>query len=83
MTPKKVEKKDGPNLPLTASFWMAIMGAIVVGASFEVIKVYPLPVSVDPYFGGWTGAAWGAVVGAICGLVLGYLTDDNYFQNDQ
>lgn len=80
MTPKKVEQKTGPNLPLTAAGIMALLGAVVVGLSFEVIKYYPLPVSVDPYFDGWTGAAWGAVVGAICGLILGYLTNDDYFQ---
>jgi len=83
MIPKKVEKKEGPNLPLAASAIMALMGALIVGASFEVIKVYPLPVSVDPYFGFWPAAAWGGVVGAVCGLVLGYLTDDDYFPSSQ
>jgi hypothetical protein len=81
MTPKKVEK-TGPNLPLQASFFMAMLGAVVVGFSFEVIKYYPLPASVDPYFDGWTGAVWGLVVGAIAGLALGYLTDDKYFQSN-
>ncbi len=80
MTPKKVEKKSGANLPLSASAIMAAAGALIVGFSFEVIKYYPLPASVAPYFDGWTGAAWGAVVGAISGLVLGYLTNDDYFQ---
>ncbi|MBA3995142.1 MAG: hypothetical protein C0469_16610 [Cyanobacteria bacterium DS2.3.42] len=79
MTPKKVEK-TGSSFPLVASFYMALTGAVVVGFSFEVIKYYPLPASVDPYFDGFTGAAWGAIVGAITGLVLGYLTDDNHFQ---
>ncbi len=64
MTPKKVEK-TGSNFPLVASFFMALTGAVVVGFSFEVIKYYPLPASVDPYFDGFTGAAWGAIVGAI------------------
>jgi hypothetical protein len=79
MTPKKVEK-TGSSFPLQAAFYMAILGAVVVGFSFEVIKYYPLPASVDPYFDGWTGSIWGAIVGAISGLVLGYLTDDNHFQ---
>ncbi len=81
MTPKKVEKNDGPNLPLNACFIMAIAAAVIVGASFEVIKFYPLPVSVDPYFDGITGGWWGLVVGAVTGLVLGYLTDDKYFES--
>lgn len=82
MTPKKVEPKSGPNLPLSAAAIMAVLSAVIVGFSFEVIKYYPLPASVDPYFDGWTGAAWGAIVGAVTGLVLGYLTDDKYFQGN-
>lgn len=81
MTPKKVEKK-GTNLPLLAMFWTALFSAVIVCFSFEVIKVWPLPQSVDPYFGGFTGAAWGLVVGAIAGLVLGYLTDDSHFESN-
>jgi len=80
MTPKKVEKNDGPSLPLNAMFIMAALGFVVVGGSFEVIKYYPLPASVDPYFDGITGGYWGLVVGAIVGLVIGYLTDDKYFE---
>lgn len=41
MTPKKVEKNDGPSLPLNAMFIMAALGFVIVGASFEVIKYYP------------------------------------------
>ncbi|HIA54596.1 MAG TPA: hypothetical protein EYN91_21340 [Candidatus Melainabacteria bacterium] len=80
MTPKKVEKNDGPSLPLNAMFIMAALGFVIVGASFEVIKYYPLPASVDPYFDWVTGGCWGLVVGAVAGLVLGYLTDDKYFE---
>ncbi len=48
-------------------------------SSFEVIKHWPLPVSVAPYFGWKMGALWGLVVGAVSGLVLGFCTDDSHF----
>jgi ABC-type uncharacterized transport system permease subunit len=70
-------------LPLAAMMVMGILGAIVVGASFEVIKVWPLPASVAPYFGWKWGAVWGLVVGCIHGFVLGYLTDDRHFSKPQ
>ena len=78
MTPKKVEK-TGISLPILGMFWTALFSAVIVGFSFEVIKYWPLPQSVDPYFGGFTGAIWGLVVGGVAGLVLGYLTDDSHF----
>lgn len=57
----------------------AVIGAVVVGLCFEVVKYWPLPVSIAPYFGFQTAACWGFIVGGINGLVLGYLTDDNHF----
>ncbi len=72
-------KKSGSTFPLAAAFCIAIMGAIVSGLSFYVIKHWPLPISVAPYFGFKIGALWGLVVGAVSGLVLGFCTDDTHF----
>ena len=55
---------------------IALIAAVVSGASFEVIKHWPLPVSVAPVFGFKMGGLWGLVVGAVSGLVLGFCTDD-------
>jgi hypothetical protein len=44
-----------------------------------VIRVWPQPASVAPYFGGRIGLIWGLVVGALFGLILGYLVDDAHF----
>lgn len=82
LQPVEQEKKDLP-LPIAAMMTMGILGAIVVGASFEVIKTWPLPASIAPYFGWQWGAVWGLVVGCIHGLVLGYLTDDSHFTEPQ
>jgi len=75
--------KSGSTFPVAAMIVIAILAAIVSGASFVVIKHWPLPVSVAPYFGFKTGAIWGLVVGAISGLVLGFCTDDSNFDNAQ
>ncbi len=55
---------------------MGICGAIIVSACFVVIRYWPVPVSVAPYFGGRMGLVWGAVVGSLVGLCIGYLVDD-------
>ncbi|MBS1995900.1 MAG: hypothetical protein JSS86_06300 [Cyanobacteria bacterium SZAS LIN-2] len=71
--------KTGSTFPVAAMFFIAVIAAVVSGASFEVIKHWPLPVSVVPYFGWKTGGLWGLIVGAISGLVLGWVTDDSHF----
>ncbi|MBZ0188661.1 MAG: hypothetical protein K8F91_20615 [Candidatus Obscuribacterales bacterium] len=70
---------SGMNFPINAMLVMAVLGALVSGFSFEIIKYWPLPVSVEPYFGFEIGWIWGATVGAVTGLVLGYLTDERHF----
>lgn len=80
MAKENTQAENGFTFPIWAMFFMSGLAAIVVGASFEVIKRYPLPISVEPYldFGG--GAVWGLIAGAISGLVLGFLTDDCHFR---
>jgi len=55
----------GMSFPVAAMLVCAVASALVVGFSFEVIKFWPQPASVEPYFNGWTGAVWGAAVGAV------------------
>lgn len=77
-------KKEGPKLsifPTQTMFIMAIAGALLSGGSFWIINYWPKPVSVVPYFGFWEGAIWGLCAGAVVGLVIGYLTDDDHFQD--
>jgi len=72
----------GMSFPVAAMLVSAVASAVIVGFSFEVITVWPQPVSVEPYFNGWTGAVWGAAVGAVMGFVLGFLTDEKHFSKD-
>ncbi len=71
------------SFPAIASVTFAVLGAIVVGASFEIIKYWPQPQSVEPYFDAMTGAVWGFVAGGVFGFILGYLTDDDHFRKDE
>jgi len=77
---ENTQKENSATLPIWAMFFMAGLGAIVVGASFEVIKFYPQPQSVEPYLNFGGGAVWGLIVGGISGLVIGFLTDDSHFR---
>lgn len=79
----KMSKKDnnagGLGLPTTAMVVIGLVSGVIVGLSMIVIKYYPLPASVVPYFGFRMGFAWGAIVGGVSGLILGFLTDDKHF----
>ena len=79
---KKEDTPHGLTFPTQAMCVMAIFSAIIVGASFEVIKFWPQPQSVEPYFDWTVGWIWGAVMGGFSGFVLGFLTDDNHFKRD-
>jgi hypothetical protein len=78
-TKEKTRSDEGMGLPSAAMVAIALISALVTGGSFEVIKYWPLPVSVVPYFGFQGGVLWGLVVGAVSGLVLGFCTDDSHF----
>ncbi len=71
------------SLPIAAMMVIGVLSSIIVAASFELVKHWPLPISIAPYFGWKPAAAWGLVVGAISGLVLGFLTDDKHFSDSK
>jgi len=73
--------KSGSSFPVAAMIVIALVAALVSGTSFWIIKYWPLPASVAPYFGFKMGALWGLIVGAVSGLVLGFCTDDSNFDN--
>jgi hypothetical protein len=79
----KTDKTNGLEFPVIAMITMAILGAIVVGGSFEVIKYWPQPQSVEPVCDWLSGGIWGFVGGGFFGFVLGYLTDDTHFPREQ
>jgi len=79
MADKKDSKSNGLSMPIAGMVILGGLGALVSGASFEVIKYYPTPVAVAPYFGFDVGAVWGLIVGVIAGGILGYLVDDKNF----
>jgi hypothetical protein len=79
MATKEKKSDESIGLPSAAMVVIAVISAIVTGASFEIIKYWPLPVSVVPYFGWQGGVLWGLVVGAVSGLILGFCTDDSHF----
>jgi hypothetical protein len=75
----KNSQSGGLGLPLAAMVIIGLITGLVAGASFEIIKVWPLPVSVVPALNFGQGFAFGAVIGAVSGLVLGFCTDDRHF----
>ncbi|HEY9756510.1 MAG TPA: hypothetical protein V6C97_15185 [Oculatellaceae cyanobacterium] len=79
----KQTSNSGPNLPISACIVMALLTGLVSGASFEVIKYWPLPVSVVPALDFTQGFLWGVVVGGVSGLVLGFVTDDNNYSSSE
>jgi len=80
---KKTVTQSGLTLPIAAMIVMAIGGALVTGGSFEIIKFWPQPQSVEPVYNFVGGAVWGGVAGAFFGFVLGFLTDDKHFDKPE
>lgn len=79
---KKTETSHGLSKPVAAMIIMAILGALVSGGSFELIKHWPLPQSVEPYFGWEIGWVWGLCAGGVFGFILGFITDDRHFTKE-
>jgi hypothetical protein len=75
------QKQDqaGYSMPIIGMCLLGIISMVIVGLCFIVIRSWPLPASVAPYFGGKVGLVWGLVVGGFSGLILGYLVDDKHF----
>ncbi|HEY9790890.1 MAG TPA: hypothetical protein V6D22_10855 [Candidatus Obscuribacterales bacterium] len=76
------QKSTGLPRPILSMIVFAVVGAILVGASFNVIIYWPLPVAVAPYFEDSlfaTGAAWGFICGGFIGWLIGWLTDERHF----
>ncbi len=66
-------------MPIAGMWLLGIGGAVVAGLSFQIIPYWPLPPSIEPYYGWDTGAVWGLAVGLVTGLVIGYLVDERHF----
>ena len=78
------EKDSKLPLPILSMLVFAVAGAILVGASFQVIIYWPQPVGVAPYFEDAlfpTGAVWGFIVGGFVGWIIGFLIDDKHFED--
>ena len=81
MDKKQNQEGEVFSMPVWGTLIIGTLAGLVSGASFVIIKHWPLPVSVTPYFGFQEGFLWGAVIGGVSGLVLGFLTDDKHFSN--
>jgi hypothetical protein len=82
MAQREVPTNTGLSVPITAMLFFAVAGALLVGASFQVIVWWPQPVAVAPYYEDAlfpTGAAWGFIVGGFTGWLIGWLTDERHF----
>lgn len=77
----QMEKNEsGLGMPVTMMLILGLTGAVVVALCFVLVKYWPLPVSVAPYFGWKDAFAWGGIAGGLTGLLLGHLLDDRHFE---
>lgn len=67
------------SLPMIGMIVMGLGGAVSVGLSVEVIKVWPQPPSIAPYFGWNVGMWWGLIVGSLVGLYVGFIADESHY----
>ena len=75
-------KAAGIPFPILTMLLLGTVCGLIVGFSFILVPVVPLPQATVPVFGFNQGFIWGFVVGAVTGLVLGFLTDDNNFKKE-
>ena len=80
---KKESNPEGMSLPIIGMLLISVLAAVVVAAQCEVIKYWPLPVSIAPYFGGDVGFWWGLIVGAPVGLLIGFIADENNYPDQK
>lgn len=80
---KKETNGEGMSLPIIGMLLMGILGALMVAAQVEIIKYWPLPVSIAPYFGGDVGFWWGLIVGAPVGLLIGFIADEKNYPDQK
>ena len=81
---KSDKTKTGMPFPIACMLLFGVAGALLAGASFQVIVWYPLPVAIAPYFENSlfpTGATWGLIVGGFVGWSIGWLTDESHFDD--
>lgn len=80
-----VDKNSGGlSVPILGMLTMALAGGLIVGSSFYVITIWPMPISVAPYFEDnlfGTGFTWGFFVGGLMGWIIGYMTDETHFND--
>jgi hypothetical protein len=79
MASKTTANGSSMSFPTATMIFCSIVSAFISGGSFWLIKYWPLPQSVEPYFGFDVGCIWGAVIGAVFGFILGFLTDERHF----
>lgn len=75
----KATSTEGMSLPIIGMLVMGIGGAVVVSLQCEVIKYWPQPPSVAPYFGWDVGLIWGLVAGACFGPLIGFIADEKNY----
>ena len=78
---KKEKNPEGMSLPIIGMLLIGVLAAVVTAAQCEVIKYWPLPISVAPYFGGDVGFWWGLIAGAGVGLFVGFIADEKHYDD--
>jgi hypothetical protein len=78
---KKDDNQNQMSMPILGMLLMGVLGALIVAAQTEVVKYWPMPCSIAPYFGPEVGFWWGLIVGGVAGLVVGFLVDEKHFNN--
>lgn len=78
---KKDSKPQEMSLPVIGMLLMSVAAALIVAGQCEVIKYWPLPVSVAPYFGGDVGFWWGLLAGGAVGLFVGFISDEKHYES--